>query len=387
MKPVRILKKLVLAVCALTLFAAAHADTPGSSKENAAQHTAAGEPVTRDLMPKSGSVPRVIESFQVGNEVFVRSLAIDTGSNSLWVGSSTGVLEIDLATSQMINTFTREDGLANEYVFAIYVDSQGYKWFGTNAGGASRYKDGQWDVYFPMHGLADYWIYAFVEQKNGPFWIGTWAGANSVDLATMEFKTYFSELINEWVYALDIDSKDRVWFGTEGGISMYDGDTWREWSHKDGLGAANVKQLLPSSNTGLGTRSRHDLSVLEQGKQTYNPSYVFSLIVDDRDDSVWAGTWGGGVGHYDGKSWTNYTSSDGLAGNIVYSIAQDNNGMLWFGTNNGLSRYDGKSWITYDTHTGLLDNNVYAIAPTPSGELWVGTKNGVSRIAAHQQMK
>ena len=387
MKPGRILKKLVLAVCALTLFAVAHADTPGSSKENAAQQTAAGEPVTRDLMPKSGSVPRVIESFQVGNEVFVRSLAIDTGSNSLWVGSSTGVLEIDLATSQMINTFTREDGLANEYVFAIYVDSQGYKWFGTNAGGASRYKDGQWDVYFPMHGLADYWIYAFVEQKDGPFWIGTWAGANSVDLATMEFKTYFSELINEWVYALDIDSKDRVWFGTEGGISMYDGDTWREWSHKDGLGAANVKQLLPSSNTGLGTRSRHDLSVLEQGEQTYNPSYVFSLIVDDRDDSVWAGTWGGGVGHYDGKSWTNYTSSDGLAGNIVYSIAQDNNGMLWFGTNNGLSRYDGKAWITYDTHTGLLDNNVYAIAPTPSGELWVGTKNGVSRIAAHQQIK
>jgi len=387
MIPDQILKKLVPAVCALTLFTAAHADTPGSSKENAVQQTAAGEPVTRDLMPKSGSVPRVIESFQVGNEVFVRSLAIDPGTNSLWVGSSTGVLEIDLATGQMINTFTREDGLANEYVFAIYVDSQGYKWFGTNAGGASRYKDGQWDVYFPMHGLADYWIYAFVEQKNGPFWIGTWAGANSVDLATMEFKTYFSELINEWVYALDIDSKDRVWFGTEGGISMYDGDTWREWSHKDGLGAANVKLLLPSSNTGLGTRSRHDLSVLEQGKQTYNPSYVFSLIVDDRDDSVWAGTWGGGIGHYDGKSWTNYTSSDGLAGNIVYSIAQDINGMLWFGTNNGLSRYDGKAWITYDTHTGLLDNNVYAIAPTPSGELWVGTKNGVSRIAAHQQMK
>ena len=387
MKLERMLKKLVLAVSTLTLFAAAHADTQGSSKENAAQQTAAGEPVTRDLMPKSGSAPRVIESFQVGNDVFVRSLAIDTGSNSLWVGSSTGVLEIDLATSQMINTFTRDDGLANEYVFAIYVDSQGYKWFGTNAGGASRYKDGQWDVYFPMHGLADYWIYAFVEQKNGPLWIGTWAGANSVDLATMEFKTYFSELINEWVYALDIDSQDRVWFGTEGGISMYDGDTWREWSHKDGLGAANMNQLPPSTNTGLGTRSRHDLSVLEQGKQTYNPSYVFSLIVDDRDDSVWAGTWGGGVGHYDGKAWTNYTSSDGLAGNIVYSIAQDRNGMLWFGTNNGLSRYDGTSWITYDTHTGLLDNNVYAIAPAPSGELWVGTKNGVSRIAAHQQTK
>ena len=380
MKPTLLIKPLFLASCVLTLASCSDTD---SDKNNAEQAITQNEVVIKDLIPMPASAPKVLESFNVGNGVFVRSLAIDTSANSLWVGSSTGVLEIDLETSQPVSTFTRKDGLANEYVFAIYVDSQGYKWFGTNAGGASRYKDGKWDVYFPMHGLADYWIYSFVEQKNGPLWIGTWAGANSVDLSTMEFKTYLTELINEWVYALDIDSKDRVWFGTEGGISLYDGKNWQEWSHEDGLGAANVNQLPPSANTGLGTRSRHDLSVLEQGKQTYNPSYVFSLIVDDRDDSVWAGTWGGGVGHYDGQAWTNYTTSDGLAGNIVYSIAQDQNGMLWFGTNNGLSRYDGQSWITYDTHTGLLDNNVYAIAPTPSGELWVGTKNGVSRIAAN----
>jgi ligand-binding sensor domain-containing protein len=381
MKPTRLLNHLLLASCAFTLVACSEPEDPASGTQSAPPQAVQDQAVTRDLMPAPKAVPRVAESFQVGNEVYVRSLAIDTHTNSLWVGSSTGVLQIDLASNQMVNTFTREDGLANEYVFAIYVDSQGYKWFGTNAGGASRYKDGKWDVYFPMHGLADYWIYSFVEQKNGPLWIGTWAGANSVDLSTMEFKTYLTELINEWVYALDIDSKDRVWFGTEGGVSMYDGKTWQEWSHKDGLGAANIAQLPPSTNTGLGTRSRHDLSVLEQGRQTYNPSYVFSLIVDDRDDTVWAGTWGGGVGHYDGEAWTNYTASDGLAGNIVYSIAQDQHGSLWFGTNNGLSRYDGQAWITYDTHTGLLDNNVYAIAPTPSGELWVGTKNGVSRIA------
>ena len=377
MSPINPIKLILLLSCALTLTSCSGSDQDAITKQQAAKTNT----VIKDLTTTPNLIPKVVESFQVGDEVFVRSLAIDTNTNTLWVGSSTGVLEIDLTSNQMVNTFTRADGLANEYVFAIYVDSQGYKWFGTNAGGASRFKDGNWDVYFPMHGLADYWIYAFVEQKNGPLWIGTWAGANSVDLSTMEFKTYLTELINEWVYALDIDSQDRVWFGTEGGISMFDGNTWQEWSHKDGLGAANINQLPASSNTGLGTRSRHDLSVLEQGRQTYNPSYVFSLLVDDRDDSIWAGTWGGGVSHYDGKTWNNYTITDGLAGNIVYSIAQEQNGIIWFGTNNGLTRYDGNVWITYDTHAGLLDNNVYAIASTPSGELWVGTKNGVSRIA------
>jgi ligand-binding sensor domain-containing protein len=120
--------------------------------------------------------------------------------------------------------------------------------------------------------------------------------------------------------------------------------------------------------------------VLLQGKQTYNPGYVFSLIVDDRDDTVWAGTWGGGVSHYDGQQWHNYTTADGLAGNIVYSIAQQNDGTLWFGTDNGLSRFDGETWTTYNQTTGLLENNVYSIEILPDGDIWAGTKRGVSRL-------
>ncbi len=323
--------------------------------------------------------PEVLESFQVGSGVYVRSLSVDQNNNSMWIGTSTGVMEVDLATRELRNTFTRDHGLANEYVFAIFVDSRGDKWFGTNAGGVSRYRDGAWDVYFPMHGLADYWIYSFAEQKYGPLWIGTWAGVNSLDLDTMTFNTYLEELVNEWVYAIDIDSSDRVWFGTEGGISMFDGENWQHWTHEDGLGAANTEKLPASPNTGLGTRRRHDLSILLQGRETYNPHYVFALLVDPQDQ-VWAGTWGGGVGRYDGERWTNYTTRDGLAGNIVYSIAQEKNGVLWFGTNHGVSRYDGKTWLTYDRSNGLLENNVYAISITPDGDAWIGTKQGVSRI-------
>lgn len=323
--------------------------------------------------------PRVLDNFMVGEQAYVRSLAIDREKQALWVGTSTGVIEVDLATHGVRNTFTREQGLANEYVFAIFIDSQGAKWFGTNAGGVSRYRDGEWQVYFPMHGLADYWVYSFAEQADGPVWIGTWAGANSVDLATMAFKTYLSELVNEWVYAIDIDSQNRVWFGTEGGISLFDGSSWRHWTHAEGLGAPNSEHRAASPNTGLGTRSRHDLSVLLQGEETYNPSYVFSLVADP-DDRVWAGTWGGGVAVYDGEKWTNYTTADGLAGNVVYSIAIDDQGVLWFGTNHGLTRYDGDTWLTYDRSNGLLEDNVYAIATTANGDLWVGTKRGVTLL-------
>ena len=327
---------------------------------------------------KSGP-EKVLESFDVGANVYVRSLAVEKASNGMWVGTSAGVHEIDLTTRKLKQTFTRDSGLANEYVFGIGIDSEGYKWFGTNAGGASRYKDGKWKTYFPMHGLADYWIYTFANDKQGNLWIGTWAGANKFDLKTQKFTTYVKELINEWVYGIDVDAQGRVWFGTEGGVSVFDGKKWKSWSHKDGIGGPNVDGLRASPNTGLGTRSRHDLATMTQGHATYNPNYVFSLLVA-KDQGIWAGTWGGGVSRWDGKAWSSYTSKEGMAGNIVYSIAQDQNGVMWFGTDNGLSRFDGKNWTSYRTREGLLDNNVYTIAVAPNGEIWAGTRRGVVRI-------
>ncbi|MCF6235003.1 MAG: regulator [Gammaproteobacteria bacterium] len=321
----------------------------------------------------------VLDTFGVGENVYVRALAVESSNNHLWVGSSVGVLDIDLENRSLVKTLTRDDGLANEYVFAIDIDSQGYKWFGTNGGGMSRYRDGEWKTYFPMHGLADYWIYAFDEMANGDLWIGTWAGANLLKASTGKLETYVKELVNEWVYGVAIDQKQRVWFATEGGVSMLDGDQWSSFTHADGVGASNESNLPISINTGLGTRSRHDLNILSEGRATYNPSYVFCVMVA-ADETVWAGTWGGGVSYYDGRGWKNLTENDGLAGNIVYSIAQDKSGVFWFGTNKGLSRFDGQTWQTFNRHNGLLGNSVYSVISTPDGEIWAGTKGGVVRI-------
>ncbi len=331
------------------------------------------------LTAASAQAQRVKESFDVGANVYVRALTVEPARNALWVGTSAGVHEVDLASGKLRGTFTRKDGLANEYVFAVGLDREGQKWFGTNAGGVSRYKDGKWKTFFPMHGLADYWIYSFAEQKSGDFWIGTWAGVNRLDPKTGKFRTYVKELVNEWVYGIAVDALDRVWFGTEGGVTMYDGKTWVSWTHKDGLGADNSEQLPFSANTGLGTRMRHDLSVGNEGKATYNPNYVFSMLAA-ADGSIWAGTWGGGAARWDGKRWTNLTTKEGLAGNIVYSITQDREGQLWFGTNNGVSRWDGKQFKNLGLAEGLLDRNVYALAVAPNGDVWAGTKKGVARI-------
>lgn len=320
---------------------------------------------------------KVAESFQVGRNVVVRALAIDKQKQQLWVGTSVGALHIDVRDGKKLNTYTRENGLANEYVFAVMLDKNGDPWLGTNGGGVSHLSSNHWKTYFPMHGLADYWVYSFAEDRKG-IWIGTWAGLNYLDYEKGKFKTYLKELVNEWVYGLDVDSQGRLWVGTEGGVNMFDGQQWYTWTRENGLGGPNEDGLPFSANTGLGTRSRHDLSVLQFGKETYNPNYVFCIKVDD-SGKIWAGTWGGGVSAYDGKEWKSFTAKNGLAGNIVYSMSQSEDGAMWFGTNKGISRFDGEHWSNLDMHDGLLDQHVYAIA-TSGNEIWAGTRHGVVKI-------
>jgi len=313
---------------------------------------------------------RLLDRFDIGENIYARSVLAQ--GDTLWVGTSAGLMEISLDEYLPRKIYTRDDG-------AVGGDQNGDIWAGTNGGGVSRLSGSDVKTFFPAHGLADYWVYAFAQQRNGDFWIGTWAGANRVDLGDETFETFFDELVNEWVYALDVDSQDRVWFGTEGGMSMYDGSAWHQWTHEQGLGAKNVGGLPPSDNTGLGTRNRHDLSVMVGTGESYNPNYIFSLVVD-RNDHVWAGTWGGGISRFDGEKWTSFSSEDGLPGNIVYSALIDADGHYWFGTNNGLVIFDGENWAHLGNAVGIQETDIYSVTQDRNGHVWAGFRGAVVRV-------
>ncbi len=60
--------------------------------------------------------------------------------------------------------------------------------------------------------------------------------------------------------------------------------------------------------------------------------YVLSIAIDDQGNK-WFGTNYGGVGKFDDINWTVYnTSNSGLPEDIVYSIVIDALENKWFGT-------------------------------------------------------
>jgi hypothetical protein len=74
------------------------------------------------------------------------------------------------------------------------------------------------------------------------------------------------------------------------------------------------------------------------------------------------------------------TSSSGLPSNRVLSLAKDNAGNLWFGTENGLAQFDGKNWKTFHSHDlGLQSEQINALVSDGQQYIYAGTNNGVTQ--------
>ena len=71
---------------------------------------------------------------------------------------------------------------------------------------------------------------------------------------------------------------------------------------------------------------------------------------------------------------------DGLSQAVVYTIAQDRTGYMWFGTQEGLNRFDGYEFVVFgpdDNNPGSLRNeSIRALTVSSDGTLWVATDAG-----------
>ena len=72
-----------------------------------------------------------------------------------------------------------------------------------------------------------------------------------------------------------------------------------------------------------------------------------------------------------------YTIADGLVSNKISRIVRDSRGFLWFCTEDGLSRFDGYTFTNYTTGQGLPSNWVDDLLETRSGIFLVATYAGL----------
>jgi ligand-binding sensor domain-containing protein len=110
--------------------------------------------------------------------------------------------------------------------------------------------------------------------------------------------------------------------------------------------------------------------------------------LQDKAGKLWFGTSDNGLYKYDGKSFSQFLTSDGLNSNHISCILEDKDGKIWIGTDAGLCLYDGKTFakIQIPLPKNLPLNKaehyrnshwVFSIMQAKSGKLWFATIDGV----------
>ena len=211
-------------------------------------------------------------------------------------------------------------------------------------------------------GLAANRVYSILQDSCGFMWFGTDDGLSRFD--GIRFKNYYlSEYIDSTtsnsVRKIFIDHRGRMWIGLDNGIVIYDSKT------------DTFKPFNAKTETG-------------ETIQTY----VVDMI-EDADGEVWIATNGKGLyrfSPYDKVKLKVYRNTlgrtDGIPQNTIMTLQQDNKKNIWIGTySEGLCCFDKQknTFVTYKKNSlpgSLSDNSIQKVFEDSHGNIWIGTFQG-----------
>ena len=245
----------------------------------------------------------------------------------------------DLSTTGMVNV------LLEERTGAVWCGaSQGlYRLEQTNGEWALRVVE----IGLPREVENDMRVRALVEDRQGALWIGAGSGLYRrwPDGRTERYTTEQGLPGNE-VRALALDDDAQLWVGTREGLCQFALEKAlpqprivRVYTEKNGLPNRNTRSLFQSSTgqlwVGLST------SLVEFDPQTSR----------------------------DGSRFRYYVSELGLSKLFVQTLAEDRDGNLWIGTDNGALKLARNGFTTYTEADGLGESRVSTLFESRTGDL------------------
>ncbi len=209
-------------------------------------------------------------------------------------------------------------------------------------------------------GLAQESVLSIVQDRQGFVWFGSQAGLSRFDgYKVTVYRNIVGDprsLAENWVGVLHLDPRGRMWVGTDGGLDLFDPRT-QAFSH-----------YLPQEPEKRGNGNRH-----------------IKAIVDDGYDGLWIGT-ADGLQHFDPASgtFTIYHHERGRAGSLghdqVNALARDKQGRLWIATSAGVDMLEPGShdFVHYPLRAAGA-RGAQALLVDRDQALWVGTQDGIER--------
>jgi ligand-binding sensor domain-containing protein/serine phosphatase RsbU (regulator of sigma subunit) len=244
-------------------------------------------------------------------------------------------------------------------------------------------------------------ILSFLQSENGHIWVGTFDGFYKFDGisftridAEKKHEVAFS---NYTFWSILEDSKHNLWLGTNGsGIIVYD---FQEKKYvqieSEAIRNAIVINLFQDSKGTIWAGTRTHLLKIQNLKAEIVQVGDFSklsvhTIMEDEKGLLWLGTRGNGlvVIKKSGEIVKQYTTENGLASNLIYSLLIDTDNTFWVATAKGLFILKEDKFIPQPLTA--IRNNPFPIVTTIYQDekekvTWVGTDEGLVYLKDSKQ--
>ncbi|MCU1260185.1 MAG: putative periplasmic ligand-binding sensor domain [Bryobacterales bacterium] len=300
----------------------------------------------------------------------VYSIAMDR-DRGLWLGTARGLQRI---RNGAVDSYGAAAGLSSDKVRDILADSAGNIWAGT-AGGIDRLSDKPIVSYSTMQGLSSNQVWSVTVDRSGAIWVGTNSGLNRIRGGRIRSYTSEEGLPSGPIGSVLEGPDGAIWFTTvlglcrlsHGRIAVYvlkdgiandrvHGFTWRSdgtlvvsasaglFAYRDGkfvslVPAPVARSILESRDRTLWL-SAHQLIRWRDGKFTAfgQDSDEYEYAYEDRDGTIWAGSYIGGLICVRGDAVTRFAPLGPPFNYSVSYITDDQTGHFWMATPYGLFR-------------------------------------------------
>ncbi|PWE00192.1 ligand-binding sensor domain-containing protein [Marinilabilia rubra] len=344
-------------------------------------------------------------------------------NGNIWYGThGDGVYQLD-AGGRLIRHLKNDPvnrfSLSENSVNCIYEDNSGLIWVGTFGAGISIYdpRANKFSLYRHRPGddksISSNFIWTIFETQGGEIWLGSDNKGITRYIPSGEEYIFYdhqagkpNSLAVSSVRDIFEDSQGRIWIGTDGGglnLFLPEKQGFVHYQNKNGdaqsISDNSVREIFEDRYGVLWVGTRNGLNRFDPEKEifqrylhspddpaTLSHNFIYASIIQDSDDNLWIGTYGGGLNvmNYQTGLFKSYRSdpenSRSLSDDIVFDIYEDpKTGLFWIGTNNGLNRFDPHKQLftRFGLAEGLPNEVIYSVVPDQTGNLWLSTNAGI----------
>lgn len=329
--------------------------------------------------PESDKFLKLVFTTKNGLPQNTPSSIVQTKDGYIWMTTFGGLARFD-GVKFTVFTTSNTPALINNRWTAMYEDSNGVLWIGSEDGDLISYQNGTFSVIKKSEGApVDSTITSLYVDKNNILWIGSSVGLKNYSLQTKQFQRFDKKTllknpprtplaINEFAE----DAENNLWIASNQGLIRFRDGQFTNFNTAEGLPDNFVNSVKVDSKNVLRVLSGYELGKFENGvftslNKTSKSGEVSRIAIDKENHCFYVV---GKTLYETNESETKSFNISDVINSRPDSILVDREGLIWIGTDDCLIQLKPRQIYVYSYLRDKLWSSVTTIIGDGEDSVW-----------------